>query len=71
MAEKKNIAFPVALVTGDAAHITINGTPVSTSFNTDSPTTLSDLVTAINVAVPAVTASLPTPLNLEIASNTA
>lgn len=71
VAEKKNIAFPVALVAGDVANITINGTSVSTAFNTDSPTTLAALMAAINVAIPAVTATLPTPLNLVIESNVA
>lgn len=69
VAEKKNIAFPVALVGGDVVNITINGTPVSEAFNTDSPTTLAALVVAINAAIPAVTATLPTPLNLVIEAN--
>lgn len=69
VAEKKSITFPVALVAGDVVNITIDGTPVSEAFNTDSPTTLAALVAAINAAVPAVTATLPTPLNLVIEAN--
>lgn len=59
----------MALVGGDVVNITINGTPVSEAFNTDSDTTLASLVAAINAAVPAVTATLPTPLNLVIEAN--
>lgn len=69
VAEKKSINFPVALVGGDTVHITIDGTSVSEAFNTDSDTTLTSLLATINAAVPAVTATLPTPLNLVIEAN--
>lgn len=70
-AQKDVINFPSAFVAGDTVHITINGTPVTVPFSTDSNATFLALSGAIGAAVPAVMASLSGGLALVLEAVTA
>lgn len=44
----QNLAFAANFVAGDQVQVTVNGTPTTTSFTTDSATTLGNVATAIS-----------------------
>lgn len=70
VAQQEEIDFPVAFVAGDTIDISISGTSVSENFNTNSATTINNLIANIT-ANTAVTASLSGALGIVLQAKVA